>query len=347
MNDLSRQQRRKLEREAQRAWDQTYRHRERWSGTYLAADDLLPYFADVKMADVVRDAVDNCLVQMLGRAPIPDKGFAIGVRVAYGCGEERLIFAPAGPKNCPPNQCSHIAILGFLDGGGVGVPELRSITNGHPEAALTKFMNAARTELRLPFAIIRDPDLVRKPYGNCWLYQIRFNTDQAVGEGKLCQKTFDKLGHGYFGVTRRPFAMRMCEHFDDMKSGGGHLLHTVWRDLETRNIPHRVIAQLVSHSTNEDDIYAMEEKVVAQHTLAPLGLNMIPGGRAGIAFLHSLGVHSAGFDNRDRLLADAVRSRESAKPHYRSAHLREHKPGSFTMVTGHWVNARQLSAATC
>ncbi|MCH9808826.1 MAG: hypothetical protein K0U74_13950 [Alphaproteobacteria bacterium] len=194
---------------------------------------------------------------------------------------------------------SHIAVLGFLDDGDAGLHEFIANVRIDYQKAMTAFLNAARSELRLPFGLVRDPKLVRKPFGNCWLYQIRFNTDQAVREGTLNQQTFDMLGRGYFGVTRRPFAVRMTEHHTEMKSGGGHLLHAVWRDLSERNIPHRVIAQLVQHSGSEDEIYRLEEQVVDEYTLAPKGLNMIPGGRSGVAHLRSLGFHAAGFENRD------------------------------------------------
>lgn len=337
--ELSRQQRRHLERAEYRAWEQSRKTRRPWRGHFLDADDLLPYFADVQTADVVREAVDNCLHLLLGSDPIPDKGFAIGVRVGYSFGERRLVFAPAGARECSPTQTSHIAILGFLDEGDVGVSDFKANVKGDAEAAITSFVNAVQTELRLPFALVRDPDLVRKPFGNCWLYQIRFNTDQAVREGMLNQQTFDMLGRGYFGVTRRPFALRITEHFKEMKEGRGHLLHSVWRDLTEKKIPHRVIAQLCAHSQQEDEIYRQEQLAVGEHTLAPKGLNMIPGGRAGIAHLKGLGFHSAGFENRDRLLAQAIEQRQAAKAHYRSAHLREYKPGAYTMVTGHWVNA--------
>lgn len=337
--ELSRQQRRQRERDEYRTWEQSRKARRPWRGHFLDADDLLPYFADVNTADVVRGAVDDCLHTLLGSDPIPDKGFAIGVRVGFSVGERKLVFAPAGERPCSPTQSSHIAILGFLDGGDVGVSDFVAKAKHDCEAAISSFMNAAHTELRLPFALVRDPDLVRKPFGNCWLYQIRFNTDQAVREGTLNQQTFDMLGRGYFGVTRRPFALRIAEHFKEMKEGRGHLLHSVWRDLTEKNIPHRVIAQLVVHSQSEDEIYSHEEQLVGEHTLAPKGLNMIPGGRAGIAHLRRLGFHTAGFDNRDRLLAEAIEQRQAAKAHYRSAHLREYKPGAYTMVTGHWVNA--------
>lgn len=335
-------QRKRLELIESRAWEHAYRQRKPWCGKFLGADDLLPYFADVRMADAVRDAVDNTLVGMLGTASIPEKGFAVGVRAGYAVGEQRLVFAAAGERPCQPTHNSHIALLGFLDASDAGVPEFHAMARGDLSAALTTFVNAVHTELRLPFALVRDPALIRKPFGSCWLYQIRFNAHQAVSEGKLNQQTFEMLGRGYFGVTRRSFAERISEHFADMKGGGGHLLHAVWRDLENQNIPHRVIAQLVAQSSSEDEIYDLEEQVVAETSLAPLGLNMIPGGRAGIRYLRSIGIPNAGFDNRDRLLAKAIRERHGAKPHYRTAHLREYKKGAFTMVTGHWVNARAL-----
>lgn len=343
--ELPRQQRRRLEREQQRAWAASYRRRKRWQGAYLDADDLLPFFADVSTADVVRDVVDTCLKEILRGAPIPKKGFAIGVRIGYVLDGKRLIFAPAGLRRCSPGQNSHIAVIGFLDAGDAGICKLQTSWVDTPEIALSNFMNAATTELRLPFTLVRDPKLAKKPYGTCWLYQIRFNTEQAIRNGLLNEQTFEMLGHGYFGVTRRPFAVRVTEHFLTMKAGEGHLLHTVWRDLEHHKMPHRLIAQLVAHSTSEDEIYALEEQVVAEFTLAPRGLNMIPGGRAGIQFLRRLGIATAGFDNRDQLLARAIKAgRAGAAPHYRSAHLREYKLGAYTMVSGHWVNANTSSS---
>lgn len=340
--ELSRQQRRQRERAGYSAWERKRKRRTPWTGHYLGADDLLPYFADSQTADVVREGVDTCLHRLLGSSPIPEKGLAIGVRIGYSFGETRMTFAPAGPRQCSPTQLSHIAILGFLDDGDEGAAEFVDAIKTDQQKAFTAFLNAPRTELRLPFGLVRDPDLIRKPFGNSWLYNIRFNTDQAVRDGTLAKESFDVLGRGYIGVTRRPFVMRMTEHLADMKSGGGHLLHSVWRDLSKREIPHRVIAQLVAHSTNEDDVYEMEEKAVAEYTLAPRGLNMIPGGRSGIAHLKRLGFHTAGFENRDRLLAEAIAQRQAAKVHYRTAHLREYKPGAFTMVSGHWVNANEL-----
>ncbi len=206
---LSRQQRRWLERKGYDAWEFTRRQRKRWRGAYLEADDLLPYFADVGTADIVRDAVDDCLAEMFGTAPIPDKGFAIGLRICYSFGDQRLVFAPAGRRPCRPDHHSHIALLGFLDSSDVGVSEFLATMRSDFSGALTTLMDAAQTELRLPFVLVRDPTLARRPYGTCWLYHIRFNTDQAVREGKLSQQAFDMLGHGYFGVTRRPFALRL------------------------------------------------------------------------------------------------------------------------------------------
>jgi hypothetical protein len=318
--------------------------RKPWQGEYLNADDLLPFFADADTADLVRDPVDSCLKRTLKGAPIPEKGFAIGVRIVHVVSDKRLVFAPVGLRTCPPDQNSHIALLGFLENDVTGFDKLRTSLWDNPEEALSNFLDAAMTELRLPFAMVRDPELIKKPYGSCWLYQVRFNTEQAVCAKLVSDQTFDMLGHGYFGVTRRPFAVRFAEHVDMKTSGEGHLLHNVWRDLEDKKIPHRVIAQLVAHSNSEDEIYAFEEQVVGEYTLAPRGLNMIPGGRAGIQFLRRLGITNAGFDNRERLLARAIKGRTAGvTPHYRSAHLREYKPGAFTMVSGHWVNAGALS----
>jgi hypothetical protein len=132
----------------------------------------------------------------------------------------------------------------------------------------------------------------------------------------------------------------MIEHYNDMRDGKGHLLHSVWRDLRRREIPHRVIAQISGYSETEDGIYDMEEEIVGTNTLAPLGLNMIPGGRNGIAQLRAMGFENAGMENRDRLLAKAIKDRKGKKTHYRKAHSREYAPGKFTLVKGAWVNVK-------
>jgi hypothetical protein len=47
--------------------------------------------------------------------------------------------------------------------------------------------------------------------------------------------------------------------------------------------------QIIAHANSEQRAMEMEERIVARDTLYPLGLNMIPGGNAGLAYLRRIG----------------------------------------------------------
>src|ERR1700676_3669720 len=53
-----------------------------------------------------------------------------------------------------------------------------------------------------------------------------------------------------------------------------------------RSITHRVLAT----GLNKDDAMAYEEYLVGTHSLYPMGLNMIPGGYAGLKYLSTLSI---------------------------------------------------------
>ena len=113
-------------------------------------------------------------------------------------------------------------------------------------------------------------------------------------------------------------------------------MHATWRGLRENAIPHTTIAQISGWSLDEDEIYAAEEALVGPNTLAPKGLNMIPGGRSGIAMLAGMGF-AATMENRDRVLAEAIRRKATGLPFFRRPHIREYRPGRFTNVSGCWV----------
>jgi hypothetical protein len=279
--------------------------------------------------------VDWALVQLLKGEPIPDKGLRIKVRFIYTTGRDgqtmEMVIVGSSPGD--PGQSSHVALMGYFDDGTI--PDL-------PEGAakdannLKPLLDEVTSEIRLPFALVCDPDLPKKPIGTSWLYQIRFNTGQALDAGMIDRTFADTLGRGYIGVTARPFIKRMVEHHSDMKAGKGHLLHATWRSLGENEIPHITIAQISGWSLDEDEIYEMEEALVEPNTLAPKGLNMIPGGRSGIAVLAGMGI-VANMETRDRALGEAIRRRSTGLPFFRSPHVRQYKPGKFTNVSGCWV----------
>jgi hypothetical protein len=307
-------------------------------GHYLGRDALLPYFWDPVIADMVRDNVEMSLKSILGTKDIPEKGLRVVIRILHvankdGSSSQCVV---AGSQQGKPEQNSHVAIMGYFDDGNV-----RSPASAEKLQDMAYLFEDTTSEIRLPFYLLCAPEIPKRPFDNNWLYQIRFNAEEARRNGVIDQAFFNTIGHGYVGVTARPFVKRMIEHFKDMRDGNGHLLHSVWRDLRRREIPHRVIAQISGYSRTEDEIYELEEKLVEKLTLAPMGLNMIPGGRNGIAQLRAMGFANAGMENRDRLLAKAIKERGERKTHYRKAHSREYAPGKFTLVKGAWVNARK------
>jgi hypothetical protein len=99
----------------------------------------------------------------------------------------------------------------------------------------------------------------------------------------------------YVGITKRPWYDRLSQHRNRAANGSRLLFHRALRQHGDLNIGHGV---LLTGVTNEAAMH-FEEEVVALATLYPLGLNMIPGGAAGIAYLHKLGVTARSAEQRD------------------------------------------------
>ena len=106
----------------------------------------------------------------------------------------------------------------------------------------------------------------------------------------------------YIGITRRPWFERWSEHLRGARSGSSLLFHRALREKEDRRVSHVVISSLLS----ESDALDLEESLVQDLSLYPLGLNMIPGGRAGIRYLASLGFAATGAADRDAAIEIAV-----------------------------------------
>lgn len=104
-----------------------------------------------------------------------------------------------------------------------------------------------------------------------------------------------ELPAAYFGVTKRRWFDRYAQHVTAARAGSPYLFHRSIREHSTLTARHFL---LVSGSS-EDAAMALEEEMVGLGTLYPLGLNMIPGGRAGIRYLHNFGVRVSNAEARD------------------------------------------------
>lgn len=98
--------------------------------------------------------------------------------------------------------------------------------------------------------------------------------------------------------------------------------------------------------------YDFEERSVAKSgTLAPGGLNAIPGGMAGIRMMHELrllnGSSPISLEKRDAAIEKLLTHGATSKAtHYRSGHVRKLDGGQrTTWVRSCWVNMAEAIAA--
>lgn len=120
----------------------------------------------------------------------------------------------------------------------------------------------------------------------------------------------------YYGVTQRPWQQRWAEHARAIRTGSPLKFHRTLREMSGRGEISFVGHEVVHVAQDLDDLYGWEEDLVAAAWGDPRLLNMIPGGRAGIAYLAKNGMLGARTnvrpDERDRLfeawLADHPRT---------------------------------------
>lgn len=108
----------------------------------------------------------------------------------------------------------------------------------------------------------------------------------------------------YTGVTKRGWRTRWSEHLRSAESGSHYRFHRAIRQWQgvARATTHMVVALCPSESAAMD----IEEGLVERDSLYPLGLNMIPGGRSGLAYLRKIGAIGAnervGVDDRQSII---------------------------------------------
>ena len=193
----------------------------------------------------------------------------------------------------------------------------------------------ARIDIPLPL-LINGARKIRKFH----VYQIRFNVSR---EPTLDYDSCAPLRAGYVGITKRGLFERYKEHEAKAAANSGSLLHTAWHALKANHPLAYPVLQFVGHCDTLEEAYQAEEKLVGEMTLAPKGLNAIPGGEAGIRELHRLGALAkrGGLPSaaeRDRALATIERTAPAA--HYRRAHIRRLSPERTTFVNGCWVSVK-------
>ena len=175
--------------------------------------------------------------------------------------------------------------------------------------------------------------------GRFCVYCITFDTDEE-------DESFQQLRNGYIGITKRSPVVRFKEHLTKAQKGTGSILHNAWSGLMRIQIPfHPVFRVFDMRPKTLEEVYAREELLVARHSLAPKGLNAIPGGMAGIKMMHELrllnSANPVSIEQRDRVLAEYMArstAGHSKAAHFRSGHVRRLSDERTTWVRSCWVN---------
>ena len=110
------------------------------------------------------------------------------------------------------------------------------------------------------------------------VYKHTFMTDQN-------DDVLDRLT--YVGVTKRGWRTRWAEHVNAAKSGSHYLFHDAIRKWHGKS--KCVFHSVLGHAFSEQKAMEIEEDTVSRLSLYPLGLNMVPGGNAGLAYLRRIG----------------------------------------------------------
>lgn len=110
----------------------------------------------------------------------------------------------------------------------------------------------------------------------------------------------------YIGISKRRWFDRYAEHRNAAERGSNLVFHAALREHADKPVNHRVFLAGIG----QELAFQHEEELVSEMTLYPKGLNMIPGGHAGIRYLHKLGVLARNAQERDEQL-ELLASRES------------------------------------
>lgn len=106
----------------------------------------------------------------------------------------------------------------------------------------------------------------------------------------------------YVGITKQRWQDRLSQHVSSARTGSRLVFHDAIR----RNPDAVKVHRLVVVGCSYEAALQEEEELVDQFTLYPKGLNMIPGGKAGFAYLASLGFRPTGAQDRDACLERLV-----------------------------------------
>jgi hypothetical protein len=111
-----------------------------------------------------------------------------------------------------------------------------------------------------------------------------------------------EVGLHYIGVTKQRWHARMAQHISDARAGSPYVFHRSLAQHAGKRMLHKLLVPCLPY----EKAMEIEEEFVG-FTLYPKGMNMIPGGFAGIRYLASLGVKATNIKQRDTAIQRLVR----------------------------------------
>ena len=186
-----------------------------------------------------------------------------------------------------------------------------------------------------------------------------FTRQYAIYVHSICSKDVytssevEDFTLNYIGLTKQGWRKRFSQHMSNARSGSPLLFHKALRDhyVGSRLVAHRVLTVCETEKEamdaeelfvegcergefeNADAFEGMNEWVFG--TLYPKGLNMIPGGYAGLRVLHKMGAmkNNKPFDveQRDKILMSHVQKEGRSNP----------------LLAAHWENEDYATKIIC
>lgn len=116
----------------------------------------------------------------------------------------------------------------------------------------------------------------------------------------------------YAGITKQGPIKRFKAHLSAARTGrNAYIFHQALRDTFGEDAKKVLVTSIVGFGLSFEEAMNLEEEIVDEMTLYPRGLNMIPGGFAGLKYLSSRGVKANGrmlAETRDNMIAKLPRA---------------------------------------
>lgn len=138
----------------------------------------------------------------------------------------------------------------------------------------------------------------------------------------------------YIGVTKRSWQQRWREHYRSAVNGSHYRFHEAIRENQSSVIEHSILGVC----SDEQSAMESEEALVGVYSLFPKGLNMIPGGYAGMRFLHRIGAVGRG----ERVSPD---QKHEFINRFFETETRAGRPNPF--ATANWLNDEYAEKVIC